>query len=1052
MVRIVPSSRSAAQGPDDPGDDLPQAASALSALLDKIPISLFALDAEGRFTAADGAGLERLALRPAEVVGRSAVEVFAGEPRLADLARRALRGEALTSMDTLRSGRVLESRWCPLRGTGGELAAVGCMALDVTDLHGPDLRKLQATEQLPALVWTTDRALQVTWVAGRSAGLAALDPAGRRTLELERELGPGAAEAHRAALAGGTRRYRLSWRGRSLEGQVAPLLDPAGQPVGCVGLALDVSEREALLSLLRATLESSHDGVLVVDRARRIVTFNRRFLDMWGLPADLGATEDRRVLAMALERLADPAGFLARVEALYAAPEAEAEDVLLMKDGRVFERTSLPQRLDGRVVGRVWSFRDVTARRRAEESRDRLLETERVARARAEEEERWRRALVDGVDAILWERPAGCADFSYVSNGGPSILGYSSQRWLAPDFWRSVVEPADAARVFAVYRLPWTDLGPRRVEYRVRGADDQVRWLHDQVSLVHDDRGEVTHLRGISVDVTARKAAEEGLASSEARLRALFESTPNVAIQGFDEQGRVRWWNQASTHLYGYTREEALGRTLSELGLYDAPADVSFRRQLLDVARSGVTVGPSESSVRRRDGATLSILSTIVATPGPTEPRLFCMDIDLTERRQAEQALAAHARRLEVLASVSRQLDAAQLEVGALARALAQGLGAALGETCAVVIHGEARGDLDAVEAHPDEPAAWALAARARDREGVWARVEATGRSARSAGEAAGADASTAIASLFVAPVVARGHVLGTLTLASPGAPACTEPDGRVVEDLAERAGLAMESARLLRAAEAAIRLRDDFLSVASHELRTPLQSLGLVVQSLQGQALRPGGLQALDARTVGRTLDTLLRQQRRLSRLVDALLDVTRLEAGKLHMELEDVDLTQVVREVVDLFRGELAQAGCHLTVHADEPLVGRWDRGRLEQVFANLLSNAAKYGAGQPVEVEVSRRAGAATVSVHDHGIGMSDSTTAQIFQRFKRGVSSRHYGGLGLGLFIARQIVEALGGTIHVASAPGRGATFTVALPLTGPAPGSRRAPADPGGPRP
>src|SRR5690606_8328176 len=124
---------------------------------------------------------------------------------------------------------------------------------------------------------------------------------------------------------------------------------------------------------------------------------------------------------------------------------------------------------------------------------------------------------------------------------------------------------------------------------------------------------------------------------------------PNVAIQGYDERGRVLWWNRASTHLYGYTREEALGRTLSELGLYDVETDLGFRRQLLDAARSGVTVGPAESTVHRRDGDTLTILSTIVATPGPAEPRLFCMDIDLTERRRAEQELAAHARRLAVL-------------------------------------------------------------------------------------------------------------------------------------------------------------------------------------------------------------------------------------------------------------------------------------------------------------------------------------------------------------------------------------------------------------------
>lgn len=1026
MVRILTPSRPSAREPDDSHDPLRQ-------LVSSLPAFVVELDDAGRIRLATGGALARSPLREELVTGRSIFDVEVTDPEFHRNARRALAGEEVAAIHSLGPGADLDVRWRPLRGEGGRVTGAAALALELERPRAAEAETIRAAQQLPAAMWVTDLDLRVTVISGQAAKLLA-GVLGRRIEELTAEFGAAAVEAHRTALRGGVGRYRLSRRGRQLEAHVSPIVDASGRTTGCVGLAIDVTEPEALLSLLRATLESTQDGILVVDRAGRIVTYNQRFCEIWGVSERvLKAGEDQVALVSVLDLIEDRDGFLRRVEELYAHPEAEASDVLRLKDGRVLERFSRPQKLDDVVVGRVWSFRDVTRRHLAEEQRDRLLEAERRARAHAEEEERRRRALVDGVDAILWERPASCEDFSYVSDGGPIILGYPIERWLLPGFWRSVVEPEDQERAFEVCELPWADPRPRRLLYRVRAADGRVRWVQDHVSLVVDEDGAVTHLRGVILDITERKQVEEGLAASEARLRALIENTPNVGIQGYDQDGRILSWNQASTHLYGYRREEALGRTLGEIGFFDEAQDALFVRHLREIARTGIAVGPLELIGRHRDGREVLIESTVFSTPGPTEPRLFCMDVDVTQRRQAEVALAAHAGRLEVLARVSRDLDDARLDVGGLARTLVEALAASLGGTCVVVIHGEVEGELDAVEAGPDDAEAWALAARARAGEERWERVVATGSTLVLRGD----DAPPGQVCMMIAPILARGRVLGTLTIMRPlGTCACTDDDRRLVEDLAERAGLAISAARLYRAAEAAIRQRDEFLSVASHELRTPLQSLGLVVQGLQAHARRPGGLGALEPRAVERALDTLVRQQRRLNRLVDALLDVTRLETGRLHMELDHVDLEQVVREVAELFRGELVQARCELVLELDGPTVGRWDRGRLEQVVANLLSNAIKYGAGRPVVVKVWRRGALALLSVRDQGIGMDAATSRQIFQRFKRGVSARHYGGLGLGLFIARQIVEALGGSIHVDSAPGRGSTFTVELPLAGP----------------
>jgi signal transduction histidine kinase len=260
------------------------------------------------------------------------------------------------------------------------------------------------------------------------------------------------------------------------------------------------------------------------------------------------------------------------------------------------------------------------------------------------------------------------------------------------------------------------------------------------------------------------------------------------------------------------------------------------------------------------------------------------------------------------------------------------------------------------------------------------------------------------------------------------------------VEDMTERrrveaqrdAGAARERAvreQALRETQEAVRARDEFLSVAAHELRTPLTSLRLHLQLLLRQV---GGVQPALAKELEPRTQVLERQLSRLGSLVNTLLDVSRLAAGKLTLEPRELDFTQLVRQMADAFSEEFSRAGCELKVHADGPLRGSWDPLRVEQVLVNLLSNAAKYGAGRPVEVSLVGEGAHVVLAVKDHGIGISEDGMARLFGKFERAVSERHYGGLGLGLYITRQIVEAMGGSITVRSAQGQGSTFILRLP--------------------
>jgi signal transduction histidine kinase len=251
--------------------------------------------------------------------------------------------------------------------------------------------------------------------------------------------------------------------------------------------------------------------------------------------------------------------------------------------------------------------------------------------------------------------------------------------------------------------------------------------------------------------------------------------------------------------------------------------------------------------------------------------------------------------------------------------------------------------------------------------------------------------------------------------------------------ELAALRRLTVQQEEALGGLQARLRARDEFLSAASHELRTPITTLSLQTDGLLSIPVSGGnGVRRPTDDRMLRRLKAIRRQVVRLNQLVDQLLDVSRLIEGRLELRPEQLDLQALVIEAIDLMRESATQAGSPVLLRLRPEVVGHWDRIRIGQVITNLLSNAIKFGCGRPIEVELDADDTRARVQIRDAGEGILPQEQERIFQRFERATSVQRHPGLGLGLWICKQIVDASNGTISVQSEPGRGSTFSVELP--------------------
>ena len=282
------------------------------------------------------------------------------------------------------------------------------------------------------------------------------------------------------------------------------------------------------------------------------------------------------------------------------------------------------------------------------------------------------------------------------------------------------------------------------------------------------------------------------------------------------------------------------------------------------------------------------------------------------------------------------------------------------------------------------------------------------------------------IRTLLTVPLVAAGKTLGAMAWGSSSRHYRSE-DLAIAEAVAERVGAAFENARLYEMARQAIAARDEFLVLAAHELRTPLTAL-----HLYAHRSRPGEPRGTPADETARNT-ALARQVSRLSTLVERMCDAARIRSEGMALALESCELSAIVRERANAVMELASRRGCTLAIRAETAIVGRWDPARAAQLVDELLDNAIKFGAGKPVDVALDRDGASALLTVSDHGAGIPGDRFSSVFSPFERAVSREHFGGLGLGLFIAKAIAEAHGGSLEATSGLDPGTTMVARLPV-------------------
>ncbi|HET9984214.1 MAG TPA: ATP-binding protein [Longimicrobiales bacterium] len=703
--------------------------------------------------------------------------------------------------------------------------------------------------------------------------------------------------------------------------------------------------------------------------------------------------------------------------------------------------------------------------------------------------------LVQGLNVIVWEGDPRTLQFRFVNRHAEELLGYRVDAWLSePDFWFKHLHPEDRDRILANCRAATEKGLDHDLEYRMVAVDGRIVWLRDVVRVDLDAEGRPRKLRGVRVDITEQKRAEEALRASRQRLwdqnQALLRLEERRIRHPADLPAALREIAEAAARVLGVERvgiwlfdevhakirlvelfERGTGRHSAgaELARVDYPgyfAELDRERTLAaDDARADPRTREFTASYLVPFGITSmldapirsgGLLRGVVCQEHVGPPRrwtledesfagsiadLVALAMEAAERGRAEEALRLLAEAGAILAS-SLDYNTTLANVARLALPT-------FADWCVVDVVEES--EIRRVAAAHADPAKQKLLDEQCRRFPLHPGSRRPGAVALRTGEAQlvpglgdGALRSwvddpeqirllrgLGARSFIAAPLVARGQALGAITFTSAGrdyGPA----DLPLAEELARRAALAIDNARVHEEALAASKAKSDFLAVMSHELRTPLTAIVGYTDLLAAEIAGP--LTEKQKEQLG----SVMLRARDLVRIIDEILTYSRMETGRETVHLEPVDVAELVGAVAELVAPLAAEKRLAFHVVAPErPILVEADRAKVRHILLDLLSNAVKFTERGTVTLEAATEDASLVFRVRDTGIGIRPEDRERIFEPFVQveDAMTREKGGTGLGLAVARRLARMLAGDITVESEVGKGSTFTVRLPAGG-----------------
>lgn len=822
---------------------------------------------------------------------------------------------------------------------------------------------------------------------------------------------------------------------QSLTNYIPDIVDGAVR--GFFVLATDVSSvKRTELALreseerFRLTIDEAPIGMALVSLEGRFIRVNRALCEIVGYRAD----ELTGLTFQAITHPEDLQTDLALAEKLARGeiPRYQLEKRYVRKDGSIVHillSGSVVRGRDGAPLYYIAQIEDITARKRFED-------------ALKESEERFELAL-KGADLAVWDWNVKTGEVIY-SPRWAEMRGFRIEE-VRPhvDSWICGVHPADRPTVRKSLLDHLDGRTPEfEAEHRTLTRSGEWIWILDRGKVfARDEQGNPTRMVGTELDVTRRKHIEEALRLSEAKYAGIISLSVD-AILSIDEAQRITMFNRGAEQIFGYSRAEILGAPLDVL-IPERHRDL-HRRHVAEFAKGMMVarqMGDRTTKIvgLRKDGEEFPASASIskVEIGGQTLLTVVLQDITEQTRIEREQRFLAEVG--PILAS-SLDYEETLAKIAELAvREIA--------DLCLVEIVESAQ-EIRRIKVVSRDPEKAALCEQImqfqidRRRPHVMGTVMESRQvlhlqrpSAEMLAEFAQSEEhlrlllAAEIRSLVAVPLIVHQQLLGAIAFVSSTASRIYGPaEVRLAQELAQRAALSIENARLYRAAQRATQLRDEMLGIVAHDLRNPLNGILLTAQRLRRQEMK--GEPPPEPQT---PVQVIVNAARRMDQLIQGLLDVTRMEAGRLPIEQAPVSVPQLLSEVAEAEQTLAAAASIELRLEIAPELPEVWaDRSRLLQILENLIGNALKFTqAGGRITVCADPQGSEVLFRVRDTGSGIAAEDLPHLFDRFWQGRSERR-SGAGLGLSIVRGAVEAHRGRIWVESTPGKGSTFFFTIP--------------------